>query len=202
MDGSVLEIESPDPDRTRARAVFTLNGGKDWRNFKQEDYEFAINRRRQMGDHSLPMGYDQQGSDQMDESMRANSSLDTSGAAVSSPRGELSQHSVTSSAASVDAESQVSMVDLTGVSSEEDRESASFSPFLAKKPRVVLNVGSTSSDDIIMETSMTETQVEVNKVDESKEGGEKEKEKEKEAANLEESVTIISQEGGSGEEDC
>ena len=165
--GSVQEEDSP--NRTRTRAVFTLNGGRDWRNFQPKDYKFAIRRRRQLGDNSLPMDYveDREEDGSLNESVRANSSLETSGAGVS-PRGELSQNSGASS------DLQVSMVDLTGASSEEDRAPTLFSPFLAKKPRKVMTLGSTSSGDVLMETQDTSVQ-EINPGNDKSVEAEKEK---------------------------
>ena len=184
---------SPDPHRVRARARYTLMGGHDWRNFQPEQIPTMMKIAKARGDDSVPLGYDlgPTGND----SMRANSSLDTSGAGVS-PRGELSQHSVTSS------EHQVSMVDLTGASSEEDRRSTSFSPFLAKRPRTVVNVGSTSSTDEVMETSAVEAELEAEV--EAEREKRKEKEGEGEATNdlLDESVILESGEGDIGGERC
>ena len=90
------------------------------------------------------------------------------------------------------------MVDLTGASSEDDREAASFSPFLAKKPKMVMQIGSTSSDDVIMETqdnSVQEMKPEVEKVVES--------EKEKVERELLDDSVIIEEAGkGDVEENC
>ena len=164
-EATLQEAESPDPDRVKARARFTLNGGHDWRNFKPEDYSTMLRISRKRGDFSVPLGFEpnrsqslnrtesQSSASEKDDSIRANSNLDTSSAGIS-PRGELSQNSVSSTG------TNVSMVDLTGASSEDDRESTSFSPFLAKRPRTVVNVGSTSSNDEVMETSAVEAEKE------------------------------------------
>ena len=151
---SPSQSPSPDPHRVKAKAKYTMMGGHDWRNFQPYQIPTMIKIAKARGDHSVPVGYDQ--GPIGDDSMRANSSLDTSGAGLS-PRGELSQNSVSSS------EAQVSMVDLTGASSEEDHKSFSFSPFLAKRPRTVVNVGSTSSTDEVMETSAVEVEAEKEK---------------------------------------
>ena len=162
--------EERERKKVEEKARFLLRGGWDWSLFSPAEYHIAIPMARRRGIFSNPpdlmenldhihhvvvdargnvLSVDGQSQGQglvglvdNDESMRT---VDSSNSDPVSPRAELSLNTCATAEEQLLLDNPEATVDLTG-SSEESLSTLTFSPFLAKPPKVVVNVSSSSEE--------------------------------------------------------